>query len=222
MKPAHPGEERETQSPPSDSDESACPFIRQQHCTSRPEAPSAAELSHDVLHNLQALSQAQTLLQTAREYGQSGQVNEALGCLELAHTLCPGSRVDEAVQEAAAYLFAPVFCGYAASGPDSEGSGSQVHWADKENASGLLKLRDYYYKEGNYVIAQHFAELALEVDPDNTAAAAAVQGPEIMRVLSDVEVAQIRRHKPSCAVAAALKTQREAEIEQKLAQQLVA
>ncbi len=100
------------ESPPDDSAESVCPWVRQQHCAARQEAAAADfDLSHDVLHNLKALSQAQTLLESARELAGAGRVGEALGCLELAHDLCPGSRIDEAVQEAAVYLFAPVYCG---------------------------------------------------------------------------------------------------------------
>ena len=99
------------EAPPNDSIESVCPWMRQQHGASCQEIPSADELSHDVLHNLEMLSQAQTLLQTARDFGRSGRVGEALGCLELAHDLCPGSRIDDAVQEAAVYLFAPLYYG---------------------------------------------------------------------------------------------------------------
>ncbi len=97
---------------PDGSAESVCPWVRQQHGAARREAAAADfDLAPDVLHNLKALSQAQTLLKSARDFAGAGRVGEALGCLELAHGLCPGSRIDEAVQEAAAYLFAPIYCG---------------------------------------------------------------------------------------------------------------
>ena len=44
------------ESPPDDSAESVCPWVRQQHCAARQEAAAADfDLSHDVLHNLKSV-----------------------------------------------------------------------------------------------------------------------------------------------------------------------
>ena len=91
--------------------ESVCPWMRQ-HGAPPQEAPAADfNVSHDVLHNLEMLRQAQSLLEDARDFGRAGRVSEALECLDLVRTLCPGSRIDDAVQQTAAELFAPFFCG---------------------------------------------------------------------------------------------------------------
>jgi hypothetical protein len=91
--------------------ESVCPWMRE-HAAPRQEEPAADfDAAHDVLHNLQMLRQAHALLEDAREFGRAGRVGDALECLDLVRTLCPGSRLDDAVQQTAAELFAPFFCG---------------------------------------------------------------------------------------------------------------
>src|SRR5205823_1663143 len=98
---------------PNSPDQSACPWMRQ--LQSAPERAGVlfteADLCPDVLQNLTMLHQAQTLVQKARKLGGEGRLIEAMDCLDLAHNVCPGNRFDAVLQEAAAELFAPCYCG---------------------------------------------------------------------------------------------------------------
>jgi hypothetical protein len=86
------------------ADQSVCPYMRQQQCALDRHAVLYADpdFSRDVLQNLEALRHSRELVQTARELGREGRVIEALDYLSLAADLCPGSRFDEEVREAAA------------------------------------------------------------------------------------------------------------------------
>ena len=96
---------------PNEGAESVCPWMRQ-HAVPPQDAPASDfDAAHDVLHNLEMLRQAQLLLDDARELGRAGRIADAFDCLDLVRTLCPGSRIDDAVQQTAAELFAPLFCG---------------------------------------------------------------------------------------------------------------
>ena len=96
-----------------DSTPSVCPWMRQlQQCDADRHGVVFADidLSNDVLHNLEMLREAQTLMQTARELGSAGHVCEAMDCLQLAHDLCPGGWLDHRIEEATAEVFVSVYC----------------------------------------------------------------------------------------------------------------
>jgi tetratricopeptide (TPR) repeat protein len=162
---------------PDDSTQSVCPWMRQHQSGSDGHAaPSADDFSHDVLHNLQMLHNAHALLEKARELGRGGHVLEALDLLDLAHAICPGGRLDDAVQQAAVEIFAPIYCGSPDGGYGAADQSEQP--ADKTNAEKadeLLKQFSANFKEGKYEEALRCASQAQELDPGNAAAAAAVQ-----------------------------------------------
>ena len=106
---------------PADSAQSACPYMRQLQCGSpHVDAQADYESAPDVLDNLRMLQQARSLMQKAAELRASGRDDEAAAVLHEAGGLCPGSRIDEAVHQAAAFLLIPFYCGRGmrAAGPD--------------------------------------------------------------------------------------------------------
>ncbi len=82
---------------------SDCPYMRQQQCPPDRHAVLFADpdFSHEVQQNLEALRQSRELLEKGRELGRAGRVAAALDALSLAADLCPGSRFDKEIQEAA-------------------------------------------------------------------------------------------------------------------------
>ncbi len=80
--------------------EQYCPWMRQQMRKCQQSAVVDPEEMPDVLTNLQNLIDAEDLLKVAEKLRDCGQMTEALACYEMASKLCPGSRVDEAANQA--------------------------------------------------------------------------------------------------------------------------
>jgi tetratricopeptide (TPR) repeat protein len=166
-----------------------CPYLREK--ANKDQASSAPEsaLPTTVFENLEKLEQAARLYRQAASCRRAGRTDEARGCYESIHELCPGSRYDrlagEKLQAIEAQQSRPAT---EATGEEQEvpapshgkpGCGRQKEATHDEEQSALgvdaqvaalLERCQHAFHNGQYAEAEALARRALTLSPEKVAA----------------------------------------------------